>query len=260
MTKIKTALVTGSSSGIGLASAKSLAEQGYQVMLHGIEGEDFGLSLAAAMAYEFGIKTGYCQADLSDPEQIQALVERTNSRFNGVDILVNNAGIQFTATTEQFPSERWDQVLAVNLSAPFHLIQKCLPYMQQQQWGRIINIASVHGLVASEKKSAYCAAKHGLVGLTKVVALENAANGITVNSVCPGWTDTPILHNQFEAFAEANQVSYDQAKAGLIASKTPFPELISPSAISAFVAFLCQEHAAAITGAALPIDGAWSAH
>ena len=259
MTITKTALVTGSSSGIGLATAKVLASKGFNLMLHGIEANDIGQPLAAAIAAEYAVETDYCCADLAIPSQIETLVQRTLTRFSRIDILVNNAGIQFTSPTVDFPPQKWDQLLAVNLSAPFHLIRLILPNMQQAGWGRIINIASVHGLVGSANKVAYCAAKHGLVGLTKVVALEQAANGITANSICPGWTDTPILHNQFQAFAAQHKVSFEDAKAGLIGTKTPYPSLIQPHAIGAMAAFLCSEAAAAITGAALPIDGAWSA-
>ncbi len=260
MESIKTALVTGSSSGIGLATAKALAKAGFQVMLHGLEDEATGAPIARAIEQESGVKVRYCTANLSDVEAIERLFKTTASHFGGIDILVNNAGIQFTARTMDFPIEKWDLVLAVNLSAAFHATRLALPFMQQARWGRIINIASVHGLVGSANKSAYCAAKHGLVGLTKVVALEHAAEGITANSICPGWTDTPILNHQFKVYAEENGVSLEEAKLGLIQSKTPYPSLIDPAAIGAMVVFLCSDAAAAITGAALPIDGAWTAH
>ncbi len=259
MTEKRTALVTGSSSGIGLATARVLASQGFQVMLHGLEAAAVGEPVARAIELEHGVATAYCSADLSVPAEIAWLFDTTIARFGQVDILVNNAGIQYTATTAEFPAEKWDQILAINLSAPFHLTQRVLPLMQQAGWGRIINIASVHGLVASANKSAYCAAKHGLVGFTKVVALEHATDGITANCLCPGWTDTPILNHQFQVYAEQQQVSLEEAKRGLIQTKAPYPSLIQPAAIGAMVAFLCSDAATAITGAALPIDGGWTA-
>ncbi|MFC6673831.1 3-hydroxybutyrate dehydrogenase [Marinobacterium aestuariivivens] len=196
---------------------------------------------------------------MAQPQQVEILFEKTLEAFGTVDVLVNNAGIQHTAPTAAFPVEKWDLILAVNLSAAFHATRLALPGMQQTGWGRIINIASVHGLVGSANKSAYCAAKHGLVGFTKVVALEHAADGITVNSICPGWTDTPLLNQQFENYAREHGVSFEEAKLGLIHTKTPFPSLIQPSAIGELAAFLCSDAAAGITGAALPIDGAWTA-
>ncbi|MEH6825542.1 MAG: 3-hydroxybutyrate dehydrogenase [Motiliproteus sp.] len=255
----KTALVTGSSSGIGLATARALAKQGIQVMLNGLEENQEGATIAATIEQEFGTKTRYCCADLSNPGQIEQLFESMLAEFGGIDILVNNAGIQYTAATTEFPPEKWDQVIAVNLTAAFHTSRLALPLMKKSGWGRIVNIASVHGLVASANKSAYCAAKHGLIGFTKVVALEHAADGITANSICPGWTDTPLLQHQFKVFAEQHGVTAEEAKAGLVKTKTPYPGLIQPSAIGDLVVFLCTDSACGITGAALPIDGAWTA-
>jgi 3-hydroxybutyrate dehydrogenase len=259
MQNSRTALVTGSSSGIGLATAKALAASGVQVMLHGLEEQALGNPIALSLEQEFGVKARYCNADLSSPHAVEQLVEAALSHFGRIDILVNNAGIQHTAATRDFPVHKWDQVLAINLSAAFHATRLLLPAMEASGWGRIINVASVHGLVGSANKSAYCAAKHGLVGLTKVVALEQAANGITVNAICPGWTDTPILNNQLEAFAREHGVSLDEAKLGLLHTKTPYPSLIAPAAIGAMIVFMCSDAAAAITGASLPIDGAWTA-
>ncbi len=254
----KTALVTGSSSGIGLATAKALAKQGIEVMLNGLETQSEGAPIAAAIEQEFGCKARYCSADLSKPDQIEKLFESMQVEFGGIDILVNNAGIQYTASTVDFPPEKWDQVIAINLSAAFHTSRLALPLMQKAGWGRIINIASVHGLVGSANKSAYCAAKHGLVGFTKVVALEHAADGITANCICPGWTDTPLLQHQFKVFAEQQHVTVEEARAGLVQTKTPYPSLVQPSAIGELAVFLCSDSAQAITGAALPIDGAWT--
>ncbi|UTW13008.1 3-hydroxybutyrate dehydrogenase [Marinobacterium rhizophilum] len=259
MLKGRTALVTGSSSGIGLATAKALAASGVQVMLHGLEGADLGEPLARGIEQEFGVRAGYVSADLSTPEGVEHLVAAAADQLGVISILVNNAGIQFTAPTRDFPVQRWDQVLAVNLSAAFHATRLALPAMEEAGWGRIINVASVHGLVGSANKAAYCAAKHGLVGLTKVVALEQAANGITVNAICPGWTDTPLLNHQIETFARDHGVSIEESRLGLLHTKTPYPSLIDPAAIGAMILFLCSDAAAAITGAALPIDGAWTA-
>lgn len=255
----RTALVTGSSSGIGLATAKVLAASGVQVMLHGLEEQAIGEPIAQALQQEFGVQARYFCADLATPDAVEQLVNATVTQLGALDILVNNAGIQYTAATQDFPVHKWDQVLAVNLSAAFHATRLALPAMEQAGWGRIINIASVHGLVGSANKAAYCAAKHGLVGLTKVVALEQAANGVTANAICPGWTDTPILNHQIQVFAEEHGVSIDEAKLGLLHSKTPYPSLIDPASIGAMIVFLCSDAAAAITGAALPIDGAWTA-
>ncbi|NVK43156.1 MAG: 3-hydroxybutyrate dehydrogenase [Oceanospirillaceae bacterium] len=260
MSKTRTALVTGSSSGIGLATAQTLAQKGYRVMLHGLEDVEQGAAIAQRIAQETDSETHYCQADLSRLEQVDRLYSSCVEAFGGVDILVNNAGIQYTAPTAEFPPEKWDLILSVNLTAAFHASRLALPAMKNAGWGRIINIASVHGLVASANKSAYCAAKHGLVGLTKVMALEHAPDGITANAICPGWTDTPLLNQQFEHYAGEHGVSFEEAKLGLIHSKTPYPSLIPPAAIGELAAYLCSDAAAGITGAALPIDGAWTAH
>lgn len=260
MSKIKKALVTGSSSGIGLATARVLAARGMQVMLHGLEEQEVGDAIANQIEAEFCIRVRYCSADLSKPSEIKRLFESMILEFGSIDILINNAGIQFTASTVEFPVEKWDQVLAVNLSAVFHTTRLALPYMQQEGWGRVINIASVHGLVGSANKSAYCAAKHGLVGFTKVVAIENAAEGITANCICPGWTDTPLLNHQFRSYSKQNDVSLEEAKRGLIQAKAPYPDLIDPAAIGEMAFFLCSDSAKAITGASLPIDGAWTSH
>ncbi len=259
MTKIKTALVTGSTSGIGLATAKTLAAKGIQIMLHGLEDNTTGEAIAAEIEQAYNVKARYFSADLSQAALIDDLFNAVQTEFGGVDILVNNAGIQYTCTTVDYPADKWDLVLAVNLSAAFHTTRLALPFMQEAGWGRIVNIASAHGLVGSANKSAYCAAKHGLVGFTKVVAIENAELGITANSICPGWTDTPLLNQQFAAYGEQNGVPFEEAKSGLIKTKAPYPKLIDPSAIGEMVCFLCTDAAQAITGSSLPIDGAWTA-
>ncbi|MEH6651065.1 MAG: 3-hydroxybutyrate dehydrogenase [Motiliproteus sp.] len=260
MLKGKVALVTGSSSGIGLAIAKQLAEQGARLMMNGLEDDTQGAAIAEQLAQQTGAECSYCFADLSRTDSIDLLIDRCVEQFGGVDILVNNAGIQFTSPVAEFPRERWDAIIAINLSAAFHTAQKVLPLMEKNRWGRIINISSVHGLVASENKAAYCAAKHGLVGFSKVTALEYADRGITSNCICPGWTDTPLLNHQIETFAQQNDQTVEQARRGLVLSKAPYPELIDPAAIGALAVYLCSDMAKAMTGVALPIDGGWTAH
>src|SRR4051812_19461440 len=201
----------------------------------------------------------YSGADMTKPAEIRQMIAEASAKLGGVDILVNNAGIQHTASMEEFPAERWDAILAINLSSNFHAIQAVLPQMRKCNWGRIINIASSHGLVASPLKSAYVAAKHGVVGLTKVVALETATTGITCNAICPGWVLTPLVQKQVDARAAANKISIDEAKVGLLSEKTPSKEFTTPEQIGAFAVFLCSDAAINIRGAALPIDGAWTA-
>lgn len=260
MLKDKVALVTGSSSGIGYAMAKALAQQGARVMMNGLEDDTQGAAIALNLAAETGAECHYRSADLSCAAGVDSLVDSCVQHFGGVDVLINNAGIQFTSPVAEFPRERWDAIIAINLSAAFHATQRVLPLMEQNNWGRIINISSVHGLVASENKAAYCAAKHGLIGFSKVVALEYADRGITSNCICPGWTDTPLLNNQIEAFAQQNNQTVEQARRGLVLSKAPYPELIDPAAIAALAVYLCSDMAKAMSGVALPIDGGWTAH
>lgn len=255
----RTALVTGSTSGIGLACARQLAASGMNVILHGLDEQSTGDQLSAEISTASQVNCCYIQADLADVQQTESLIASAVQQFGGLDVLVNNAGIQHTAATEDFPVEKWDQLIAVNLSAAFHTSRLCLPHFQAAGWGRIINIASVHGLVASVHKAAYCAAKHGLIGLTKVMALENAAASITANCICPGWVDTPLLNDQLAALAAKNKTSVATAKGDLVAAKQPYPELIDASAIGAMAVFLCSEAGNGINGAALPVDGAWSA-
>jgi len=245
----KRAVVTGSTSGIGLGIARALAAQGAQVMINGF-GE------AEALKKEF---PAYSAADMSKPADIRAMIDEATRKLGGVDILVNNAGIQHTALVEEFPAERWDAVLAINLSSNFHAIAAVLPQMKQRNWGRIINIASTHGLVASVQKAAYVASKHGVVGLTKVVALETATTGITCNAICPGWVLTPLVQKQVDARAAAGKLSQEEAKTGLLSEKTPSREFVTPEQIGALAVFLCSEAAANVRGAAWPIDGAWTA-
>jgi 3-hydroxybutyrate dehydrogenase len=248
----KRAVVTGSTSGIGLGIARALAAQGAKVMLNG-----FGdASVIASLKKEF---PAYSAADLSKPEEVRTLVREATEKLGGVDILVNNAGIQHTAAIEVFPPERWDAILAINLSSNFHAIQAALPQMRERDWGRIINIASTHGLVASPLKVAYVAAKHGVVGLTKVVALETATTGITCNAICPGWVLTPLVQKQVDARAAQQKIPVEQAKIDLLSEKQPSRQFTTPEQIGALAVFLCSEAAVNIRGAALPVDGAWTA-
>jgi 3-hydroxybutyrate dehydrogenase len=255
--KGKRALVTGSTSGIGLGIARALAAQGADLMINGFGDQGDIDKLVRELAR--GVKVVHSGADVSKGDQIHAMVREATEKLGGVDILVNNAGIQHTAPMESFPAERWDAILAINLSSNFHAIQAALPQMRSRNWGRIINIASTHGLVASPLKSAYVAAKHGVVGLTKVVALETATTGITCNAICPGWVLTALVQKQVAARAAQQKISVDEANIGLLSEKTPSREFVTPEQIGAFAVFLCSEAASNIRGAALPIDGGWTA-
>lgn len=259
MLKGKVALITGSTSGIGLGAAHTLAQNGINLVLHGLMEASEGNALAAQFESQYGIKAMFDGADLSDPEAIETFMDKAAETMGNVDILVNNAGIQHTDPIEDFPKHKWNAIIAINLSSAFHTMQKALPGMQKAGWGRIINIASVHGLVASLNKSAYVAAKHGIVGLTKVAALENAAKGITANSICPGWVETPLINKQIEDIAQARGVDMNQAKVELITAKQPLPEMAQPSQIGELILFLCSDAAKGITGASMPIDGGWTA-
>lgn len=258
MLKGKRAVITGSTSGIGLGIARALAAQGADVMLNGF-GEAPLIATLRDEITRLGVKVGYSSADISKAEQVHELIRQATSELGGVDILVNNAGIQHTAAVEDFPKERWDAILAINLSSNFHAIQAVLPQMRKRNWGRIINIASTHGLVASPQKIAYVAAKHGVVGLTKVVALETATTNITCNAICPGWVLTQLVQKQVDARAAQNNITVEKAKVDLLSEKTPSREFVTPEQIGALAVFLCSEAASQIRGAALPIDGAWTA-
>jgi 3-hydroxybutyrate dehydrogenase len=251
----KTALITGSTSGIGLGMALALARQGARVMLNGFG--DVDGALAQVRALDPGaVHDG---ADMSRPDQIEAMVRRCEAELGSVDILVNNAGIQHVASIEDFPAERWDAIIAINLSSAFHAMRVALPGMKRRNWGRIINLVSAHGLVASPFKSAYVAAKHGLVGLTKSVALEVAETGITCNAICPGYVRTPLVEGQIEAQARAHNLPRDRVIREVILAAQPTRRFIEIEEVAAFTLFLCGEDARSITGAALPIDGGWTA-
>ena len=258
MLKGKIAIVTGSTSGIGLGIARALAAQGAGIMLNGF-GSPAQIDAVRAEVAGRGVRVGYNGADMSKPVEIAALVEAATRELGRVDILVNNAGIQHVAPVEQFPVEKWDAILAVNLSAAFHAIRLALPQMKERGWGRIINIASTHGLVASVHKAAYVAAKHGILGLTKVVALETATTGVTCNAICPGWVLTPLVQKQIDELAAREKLGIEQAKVRLLGEKQPSLQFTTPEQIAAFAVFLCSESALQIRGAALPVDGGWVA-
>jgi 3-hydroxybutyrate dehydrogenase len=255
----KVALVTGSTSGIGLGIARSLAGAGANVLLNGFGDKELIETLVAELRSQFKVKASYSAADMSKPAEIAAMVAQAKDELGGVDILVNNAGIQHVAPVDEFPLEKWDAVIAINLSATFHAIRATLPHMKARNWGRIINIASTHGLVASAQKAAYVAAKHGIVGLTKVVALETATSGITCNAICPGWVLTPLVKKQIDDRATREHLSPDVAKVKLLGEKQPSLEFATPEEIGATALFLCSPAAAQIRGIALPVDGGWTA-
>jgi len=259
MLKGKSAIVTGSTSGIGLGIARALAGAGANLMLNGFGDAAQIEALRAGLAQEFGVKVGFCGADISKPAQIHDMVRQATEELGAVDILVNNAGIQHTSKVEEFPDDRWDAVIAINLSSNFHAIKAVLPGMKARNWGRIVNIASVHGLVASKEKAAYVAAKHGVIGLTKVVALETARTGITCNAICPGWVLTPLVQKQIDDRAAREGIPVEQAKADLLGEKQPSGEFATPEQMGALCIFLCSDAAAQMRGAALPVDGAWLA-
>ena len=259
MLKGKSVIVTGSTSGIGLGIARAFAAQGCNVMLNGF-GDGIGIEkLRAALAAEHKVTVLYSSADMGHPVEIAAMIDQTKRRFGTVDILVNNAGIQHVAPVEEFPVDKWDQILAVNLSSAFHGIRAALPGMKEKGWGRIINIASAHGLVASPFKSAYVAAKHGVVGLTKTVALETAGSGITCNAVCPGFVLTPLVETQIQDRARERGISREDAIKNVILERQPSKEFVKIEEVAALTVFLAGDSAASITGAAYSIDGGWTA-
>ena len=259
MLKGKVALVTGSTSGIGLGIATAFSEQGADIVLNGFGDAAEIEKLRAELAAKHGVKVIYDGADLSKGAAVRELVENTVRQLGRIDILVNNAGIQHTALIEDFPAEKWDAILALNLSAVFHGTAAALPHMKKQGSGRIINIASAHGLVASASKSAYVAAKHGVVGFTKVTALETAGQGITANAICPGWVRTPLVEKQITALAEKNGVDQETAARDLLSEKQPSLQFVTPEQLGGTAVFLASDAAAQITGTTVSVDGGWTA-
>jgi 3-hydroxybutyrate dehydrogenase len=255
MLKGKTALVTGSTSGIGLGIAKALARQGANIMLNGFGDVDGPRADIAAL----GVRVSYHGADMSKPAEIEAMMQAAAAEFGRVDILVNNAGIQHVSRIEDFPVERWDAIIAINLSSAFHATRLALPAMKAANWGRIINVASVHGLVASAEKSAYVAAKHGVVGLTKVTALETATTGVTCNAICPGWVLTPLVQKQVDAKATALGVSNTQATEILLGEKEPSKQFTTPDELGELAVFFCSAAGNNVRGVAWNMDGGWAA-
>jgi 3-hydroxybutyrate dehydrogenase len=253
--KGRTALVTGSTSGIGLGVALALARQGANIVLNGFGDVEGPKAQVAAL----GVRVAYHGADMSRPAEIEAMMAFAEKEFGAVDVLVNNAGIQHVALVEDFPVERWDAIIAINLSSAFHTTRAAMRGMKARGWGRIINIASAHGLVASAQKSAYVAAKHGIVGLTKATALEAATTGVTVNAICPGWVLTPLVQKQIDARAAAQNISVEQAGRDLLAEKQPSLQFTTPGQLGELAVFLCGEAASNVRGQAWAVDGGWTA-
>lgn len=255
----KTALVTGSTSGIGLACARALAEAGANVMLNGLGDAAEIERTRAQVEKEFGVEARYHGADATKPDEIEAMVKEAEADFGGLDILVNNVGIQHTDLIENFPPEKWDAIIAINLSSAFHTIHHAVAPMKERGWGRIINIASAHGLVASKEKVAYVAAKHGILGITKVVALETAGTGVTCNAICPGWVLTELVQAQIEARAKASGRSIEEENHLLVSEKMPSETFVTPEQIGGTAVFLCSPTAEQITGVPITVDGGWTA-
>lgn len=254
----KTAIVTGSTSGIGLGIAEVLAQSGYNILLNGFGDEGEIKSLIADLQKN-NVKVAYSSADMTKPEQIKKMVEQAVNDFGSLDVLINNAGIQHVDLIEDFPEEKWQSIIAINLSSAFYSIKYAMPYMKKQGSGRVINIASAHGLVASAKKTAYVAAKHGIVGLTKSVALEVAGQNITCNAICPGWVLTPLVQKQIDAIAANEKISVKEAELKLLSEKQPAKEFVTVEQIGKLALYLCSDAARLVTGSAISIDGGWTA-
>jgi 3-hydroxybutyrate dehydrogenase len=256
----KTVLVTGSTSGIGQAIAENFAAQGCNIVLNGFGDPALIDALTAQIARGHGVEVRYDGGDMSKPSAIEAMITGTIRKFGAIDILVNNAGIQYVAPIEEFPIEKWDAIIAINLAAAFHTIRHALPTMKQRRWGRIINVASAHALVASPFKSAYVAAKHGIAGLTKTVALEVADRGITVNAICPGYVLTPLVERQIPDTARARGITEQEVVRDVLLAAQPTKKFVTVDEVAALAVFLASDAASSITGAILPMDGGWTAH
>jgi 3-hydroxybutyrate dehydrogenase len=256
----KVSLVTGSTSGIGLGIARALAAAGSEVVLNGFGKPEEVADAHAKIAAEFEVRVSYSPADMSKPDAIRGMIEDTLSSSGRLDVLVNNAGIQHVAPIQDFPIEKWDAILGINLSSAFHTTRLALPSMLRNKWGRIINIASAHGLVASPFKSAYVAAKHGIVGLTKVIALETAEQGITCNAICPGYVYTPLVEAQIDGQAKSHGIPREQVIRDVLLAQQPNKRFATVEELGALAVFLASDAAASITGVALPVDGGWTAH
>ncbi len=259
MKKQKIAIVTGSTSGIGLGIAEALAADGMNIVLNGFGNADEIERTRANIASSQGVEVIYSGADMTKPEEIQAMVAEAEDQLGSVDVLVNNAGIQHVAPVEEFPIDKWNAIIAINLSSAFHTTRAALPGMKSRKWGRIINLASAHALVASPFKCAYVSAKHGLLGLTKTVALEAAEHGVTVNAICPGYVKTPLVEKQIPNTAKARGISEEEVIRNVLLAAQPTKEFVTTEQLGALAVFLCSDAAASINGAALPIDGGWTA-
>jgi len=258
MLKGKSAVITGSTSGIGLGYAVALADVGVNVMINGF-GDPAAIEAERAKLEAKGVTAIYSGADMTKPDEIAAMIAEANDKLGGVDILINNAGIQHVAPIDQFPDEKWNAIIAINLSSAFHTAKHAVPLMKAKGWGRIINTASAHALVASPDKSAYVAAKHGIAGLTKVIALEVAEHGITANAICPGYVWTPLVEKQIPDTAKARGITEEEVKRDVLLAAQPTREFVTVEQVTALALFLCQDAAKSITGAILPIDGGWTA-
>jgi 3-hydroxybutyrate dehydrogenase len=258
--KSKAAVITGSTSGIGMGIAHALAKEGANIVINGFGERSDIEDERVELEKTYGIKCLYLQADMSQPDQIRQMIQATEKAFGAVDIMVNNAGIQHVQTIEEFPEEKWNAILAINLSSNFHTIKACVPGMKKKRWGRIINVSSVHGVIASPYKSAYVAAKHGVVGLTKTAALDLAEFGITANALCPGYVDTPLVRKQIPDQAKQHHISEDEVIQKVLLKDHFIKEFVSIDDLGALTVFLCSDAARMITGQALCIDGGWTAH
>jgi 3-hydroxybutyrate dehydrogenase len=257
--KSKSAVVTGSTSGIGLAIARALAKEGANVLINGFGDPDAIEKERAGIEAEFGVKVIYSGADMTKPDQIAAMIAQAETTFGAVDVLVNNAGIQFVSPVEAFPAEKWDQIIAINLSSAFHAIHAAVPGMKTRGWGRIISTASAHSLVGSPFKSAYVAAKHGIAGLTKSIALELATHGITVNCISPGYVWTPLVESQIPDTMKARNMTRDQVINDVLLAAQPTKQFVTPEEVAAVVVFMCSDAAKQMTGANVSVDGGWTA-